>query len=1445
MSVSAFHPVIQQWFHSKFEAPTEAQAAGWPAISRGRHTLIAAPTGSGKTLAAFLTCIDDLIRTGIKEGLSDVTQVVYVSPLKALSNDIQKNLASPLEEISYLAEQAGTPFPEIRTAVRTGDTKPSERQRMAKKPAHILITTPESLYILLTSRSGRAGLRGVQTLILDEIHAVADNKRGSHLMLSVERLCALAERPVTRIGLSATQRPIEQTARFLVGSDNVASDGTPDCLIVDSGHSRSLDLDIHMPPTELGAVATHELWSDTLNTIATLANEHSTSLVFVNTRRLVERVAHQLSERLGQEAVVPHHGSLSRAIRLDAEQKLKSGQVKVCVATASLELGIDIGVVDLVCQIGSPRSIGLLLQRVGRSGHTVGGTPKGRLFPLTRDELVESSALMMAVRRGKLDALSIPSWPLDVLAQQIVATCVSEDWDEDALFELLRRAYPYRELPRVKFDQVVDALSTGYASRLGSRGAFLHRDGINHRVKARRGAGIAAMTSGGAIPDNSNYDVIAEPEESFVGTVNEDFAIESMAGDIFLLGNTPWKIRRVESGRVRVEDARGQSPTIPFWLGEAPGRTQELSDQITEVRDGVDQLLNEPRKAEAWLMAEAGLQEEASRQVVAYLEEGKRVLGLVPTGRRLVAERFFDESGGMQLVIHAPLGARINRAWGMALRKQICRSFDFELQASATDDGVNFSLGPNLSFPIDDVFTYLSSRNVEQILGQAVLQAPVFATRWRWNASRALAILRHTGGRKVPSPLQRMRADDLLAAVFPAQAQCQDNTFQGEVEVPDHPLTFETMRDCLTEATDLEGLRAALVSIEQGEIEVYGKDTVQPSVFAHQILNAMPYAFLDDAPLEERRARAVALRRALPDNTRDLAALDLVAIEEEVRNAWPRVRDSDELHDSLLILGVLPEQVVLKGNRDLLPDDAVGWFAELVEARRAYSLRRMDGSQAWVAAEKLTQALAAFPQCSVEPPPSKEIVNHSQIPADDAVLSLVRGWVECSGPFSSAALSRTLGVDRTDVDYALGQLESEGLILRGRFTPGEMEEEFCDRRILARIHRATIGRLRREIEPVSPAGFVRFLFQWQHVEPGARLQGEGGLLDLIEMLQGFEVAAGAMEPELLAARMLDYEPILLDRLCVGGEVVWGRLAYRRDYSSSTQGRGTLTRATPITLALRESLEWLQDQHPEGESELPGALKETLDLLTRRGASFLSEITASTRRLSTDVEEALWQLVAAGRVTADSMEPLRARINGKPDRGRRATGSRRSGRQRRNSFSRWSLLEAANPQSESLEARARQLLHRYGILFPELLARDSMAPRWRDLVQLLRRMEARGEIRGGRFVGGFVGEQFALPEAVEALRNTIKQEPFGQPVVVSACDPLNLVGILTPGERVPAILGNKIVFKDGVPLCSLESGNLVNRIKEDETVLTKARSMLGLSAVNGARSLEPDELLANY
>ena len=1466
MTLASFHPVIQRWFRSRFDAPTEAQAAGWPAIAQGRHTLIAAPTGSGKTLTAFLTCIDQLVRQGMDAELPDATQVVYVSPLKALSNDIQKNLATPLEEIAALAEEIGTPIPQITTAVRTGDTPSSERQRLAKRPPHILITTPESLYILLTSESGRRGLKHVHTLILDEIHAVADDKRGAHLALSVERLCQLSEEPITRIGLSATQRPLSEMARFLVGNRHIDAEGNPDCVVVDTGSRRKIDLCVELPQQELGPIATHEIWGETLDAIAGLTESHAITLVFVNTRRLVERVAHQVTSRLGEEAVVAHHGSLSRATRWDAEQKLKNGQVKVCVATASLELGIDIGEIDLVCQIGSPRSIGLLVQRVGRSGHTVGGVPKGKLFPLTRDEMLECAALSRAVLQGNLDTFAIRPWPLDVMAQQMVAACSSEDWDEDALFELCQRAYPYRDLPRDKFDQVVESLSQGFAPRLGRNGAHLHRDGINHRLKGRRGARLAALTSGGAIPDNADYDVVADPEGTFVGTVNEDFAIESMAGDIFLLGNTPWKVRRVESGRVRVEDAQGNLPTIPFWLGEAPGRTWELSDEITQLRDGIDRLLDNPQHAEAWLVAEAGTSPEVARQLVAYLIEGKRVLGVVPTANRVVAERFFDESGGMQLVIHAPFGAAINRAWGMALRKRICRTFDFELQATATDDGLNFSLGPSMGFPVGDVFNYLSPNTVDEVLTQAVFQAPVFGTRWRWNASRFLALLRHSGGKKVPAPLQRMRSDDLLAAVFPAQVQCQDNAGPGDIEPPDHPLVFETTRDCLNEAMDLEGLKNVLESIRSGAIEVFAKDTVQPSVFAHQILNAMPYAFLDDAPLEERRARAVSLRRALPEDARDLSALDPEAIRVETAYAWPAIRDADELHDALLTLRVAPLDELASRTETASQEMLRGWLEELAQAGRALRIVQPDGAILWLAAEHAGLAVSVYPDATLEGKVALASLAGRQggdeTDRETAVLHAVRGWAESSGPFTAAEFSGLLHLPQSDIQTAVAGLENEGLALRGNFRPGVAEEEFCDRRILARIHRATVGRLRREIEPVSQSSFMRFLFQWQHAATGWQTSGEGGLLDVIDKLQGFETAAAAWESELLGRRVSDYGPELLDRVCTGGDVVWGRLS-RGGNIASTVGAvpraAPLTRASGITIALRESLDWLLDPAPEGADNLKGAAAEILELLSTRGACFQGDLVARTRRLPSDVEEALWMLAANGLVTCDSVTPLRARVQGNKQRGRpdrnrsRRNGSAASGSvssrisgsqpptsrrprsQRQAGAGRWSLLESFDSSADPLEAKAMQLLHRYGVVFPELMAREKMAPRWRELARTYRTLELRGEIRGGRFVSGFVGEQFALPDAVTALREAHRAPAAGAMEIVSACDPLNLVGIVTPGERVPSQPGNRVVFRDGVPVASLEKGVVVNRSNADADTMTAATNLL----YGPIRPLQPD------
>ena len=1420
--LSQFHPLVRAWFRQRFDAPTEAQAQGWPAIAQGRHTLISAPTGSGKTLAAFLTCLDGLVRAGLDGGLPERTEVVYVSPLKALSNDIQRNLADPLEGIKSLAESSGTPLPEIRVAVRTGDTPASQRQAMAKRPPHILITTPESLYILLTSKSGREALRGARTLILDELHAVAGNKRGSHLSLSVERLCALADGPVTRIGLSATQRPIEEVARFLVGSEAIAADGKADCLVVDTGHAREMDLALELTEDELGPIATHEQWDRILDRMAELVRTHDTTLVFVNTRRLVERVAHQMSKRLGEESVVAHHGSLSQETRHEAEQRLKDGQVKVCVATSSLELGIDIGAVDLVCQVGSPRSIGLLLQRVGRSGHSLGGTPKGRLFPLTRDELLESMALVRGVCSGNLDRLSIPPWPLDVLAQQIVAECASREWDEDALYELSRRAYPYRELPKERYDEVIKMLSNGVAPRQGRRYAYLHRDAVNRKLRGRRGARLAALTSGGAIPDNADYDVILEPENTFLGTVNEDFAIESMRGDVFLLGNTPWRIRRIESGRVRVEDARGAAPSVPFWLGEAPGRTTELSDELSDLREQLYQRI-EAGDGLRWLVEELGFSRDAAEQACAYVAEGVRILGNVPTKKRIVAERFFDESGGMQLVVHSPFGSRINRAWGMAMRKEICRTFDFELQAAATDDGISLALGPSLSFPLQEVFRYVRSHKAEKVLTQAILQAPIFGIRWRWDASRSLALLRFSGGRKVPAPLQRMRSDDLLAAVFPEQVACQDNAPPGDIEVPDHPLVFETMRDCLTEAMDVDGFKQVLESIDRGDIEVFARDTTQPSVFSHQILNAMPYAFLDDAPLEERRSRAVALRRALPEDARDLGSLDTAAIENAARDAWPVVRDADELHDALLTLGMLPEADIARGAEPGEAEQWQTWFQDLVKDGRATVAHYGDDRSAWVATECVPLMEAALHDVRFEPAPPALSQQEGRPTEEEAELTLVLGRVESTGPFTAEELAQDLGLRRGAVDIALAHLEATGGILRGRFTPGCNQEEFCDRRILARIHRDTIARLRREVEPASAAAFMQFLLRWQHGSAAWQTRGEGGLLEAIEQLQGFEAAAGAWESDILPFRVADYRATMLDDLCLAGEVVWGRFSRRQSAGETQVSRSTLSRNVPISLGLREALPWLLDQASANGGQPVGAAAAVLEFLSERGASFLPDIIAGTRRLPSEVENALWQLAASGLATTDGFRTVRGMVDGTTKRVQRSSRFRRRPR-RRLPTSRWSLLQAGRAPEDVKEARAAQLLRRYGIVFPEVLARETLAPRWRELLQVYRRAEARGEIRGGRFVAGFVGEQFALPEAVEKLRTLRKARPDGRLLTLSACDPLNLAGILTPGPRVPALLGNRVAFRDGMPVASLQGGALQWHSEPDEATRSEVSDL---------------------
>jgi ATP-dependent helicase Lhr and Lhr-like helicase len=1440
MPLPQFHPAVQAWFSATFpHGATQAQLDAWPAIAGGGHALIAAPTGSGKTLAAFLASIDSLMREGAAGGLRDVTRVVYVSPLKALSNDIQRNLDAPLAGISAELIRLGLQAPAIRAMVRTGDTSQIERAAMRRTPPHILVTTPESLYLLLTSLSGREMLSTVRTVIVDEIHAVAQTKRGAHLALTLERLAANAAQPVQRIGLSATQKPIEEVAQFLVGKpapagktgDNEkaprngdlfpdsassprSSPGTS-CTIVNTGHIRERDIALVMPLAPLESVMSGEVWATVYDQIAQLINEHHTTLVFANTRRMVERVSRHLAERLGETAVAAHHGSLSKETRFDAEQRLKAGELKVMVATASLELGIDIGDVELVCQLGTPRSISVFLQRVGRANHSVNGVPKGRIFPSSRDELIDCTALLDSVRRGELDRLRIPDHPLDVLSQQIVAEVSAREYGEDELFDLVRRAHNYRELPRADFDAVVRMLADGISTKRGRRSTYLHRDAVNKVLRARKGARLTAITCGGAIPDNADYQVIMEPAGIFVGTLNEDFAIESMAGDVFQLGNTSYRVLRVEAGKVRVEDAKGQPPSIPFWLGEAPARTDELSASVSRLRAEIEALL--PEVTAESIARTIDIVEEryrlprpAAHQLVEYLAGAKAVLTRLPTLDTLVFERFFDESGGMQLIIHAPYGARINRAFGLSLRKKFCRTFNFELQAAATEDAIVLSLGETHSFELASVARFLNSKTVEETLIQAMLDSPMFTARWRWNASISLAIRRASGGKRTPPQIQRMAAEDLIAVVFPDQIACAEN-LSGPREIPDHPLVKQTLWDCLHEAMDITGLQKLLRGLESGEIKVVARDLPQPSPLAAEILNARPYAFLDDAPLEERRTNAVAQRRWLdPETASDMGKLDPAAIAQVREQAWPDAGTSDELHDALNSLGVITREEGASAGWNRLLDG-------LIDSNRATRLAT-GGREFWVCAECLPLIMPIYPGATLDPPITApvEIAAARTWTREAAITELVRNRLQGLGPVTARDLAESLALETPDVGIALVELEGEGFVLRGRFTEegsaaeavqeGDATLEWCERRLLARINRYTIKTLRAEIEPVSAADFMRFLFEWQGVTRQPKAEGVESLAAVITQLEGYEVPAAAWESDVLAARLNEYDPHWLDSLCLSGRALWARLTPAKSATAAP------VRTTPVALLTRRNWSLWNSlaATPREEMQLSHAARALYDYFIAHGASFFDDLVSGTNLLRSQAETALGELVSSGLVNADSYSGLRALLIPSDKRRQLIARRRRIALFGLEDAGRWSLIrKAAAPNKndpEALEQVANILLRRYGVVFRRVLEREAdWLPPWHALLRVFRRLEAQGKIRGGRFVAGMAGEQYALTDAVTAMRAVRRQEAKGDLVSLSGADPLNLTGIVTPGARVPALTNNRVLYRDGVPVATHAAG----------------------------------------
>ena len=1425
MPLESFHPIVRQWFNQNFSGPSEIQSLAWPEIGNRRDVLLSAPTGSGKTLAAFLAVLNNLFERCLDGTLDDRTQVVYVSPLKALSNDIHRNLQLPLKGIKALLEQNGHPEVDVRAMVRTGDTPSTERAKMVRTPPHVLVTTPESLYLLLTSNGGREMLSDARTLIVDEIHAVAGNKRGAHLSISMERLARLSRNPLHRIGISATQKPIDRMARFLTG-------GAESCAVLNIGHRRELELEIELPESPLTAVMANEVWEEIHQSLERTIARHQTTLIFVPTRSMTERLSHHLSERLGPEVVSAHHGSMSREKRLDAETRLKAGALRALVATGSLELGIDVGAIDLVVQIGSPKAIATLLQRVGRSGHTLEGTPRGKLYPLTKDELVEAVALLHSVRLGELDSLPFPSKPLDVLAQQIVAEVACEDNTADTLFDLVRRSFIYRDLSREAFNGVIQMLVDGFTFRRGTRRSYLHFNPVTQTLRAKKGARLNATVSGGTIPDQFDYDVRLEPSGVQIGSVHEDFAVESLPGDIFQLGTASWRILKVETGKVRVEDADGLPPTMPFWIGEAPGRSAELSTAVSRVREEVSaridlgQIDGEAsgewkRDAAAWLTDDVGTTAEAADQVVAYLAATKASLDLVPSQKHIVLERFFDEVGDQHLVIHSVFGNRLNRAWGLALRKRFCRKFNFELQAAANEESLVLSLGPTHSFPLKEVVDYLNDRTVREVLVQALLDAPMFQARWRWNASTALAVLRRRGGERVPPQIQRSDAEDLLALIFPDQLACLEN-IPGDREVPDHPLVYQTIHDCLHEAMDVDALEGLLQRIHIGDVEVSARDLREPSPMSESILNARPYAFLDDAPLEERRVQAVRTRRWLePEDARKLGKLEKGAIQAVRAEAWPDVTDADELYDVLVMHGFLTDSEISESGdgrwRPLL--------SSLIESGQAASAEPAGGPKLWIAVERIPQFQVLYPDAVNA---SATVVHDSirEFSSEDpeqVLTDVIRGRLELLGPTTASAISSDMGLSTHRIDQALVALETEGFAIRGHFSPdlpADAETEWCERRLLARIHRYTLEKLRRAIKPISSSDYIRFLLRWHGLTGGARKEGAEALNGALDQLDGFSCPAIAWESDILPSRIKDYDHNWLDTCCLSGKTTWGR--YLR--VQNNRAGNTPIRTTPITLVNRATFVAWPFRPPEScDPVLTPSAQRVFECLEAGGALFYHDVIARSKMLKSEVESAIAELVAAGLLTCDSFAGLRAllipekfKVRSRRNRGP-VFGMEQAGR--------WSVIQAETEDPADIEKCARILLKRYGVVFRRVLARETGIPPWRDLVRVLRRMEDRGEVRGGRFVERW-GEQYALPEAITVIRSLKREKKRGELVSVSACDPVNLVGIVTPGKRLPATPGNRILYRDGEPVARYEGKAVHFETKLDpETAWTLEKSLI--------------------
>ena len=1473
--LAVFSESTRAWFTSAFLAPTAPQSEGWPAIAAGDHTLVCAPTGTGKTLAAFLWAIDRLMsQDGAVSGGG--TRVLYVSPLRALAVDVEKNLRTPLHGIRLAAERLGGAVHEPTVGVRTGDTSADERRRLVRRPPNILITTPESLFLMLTSQA-RATLATIEHVIIDEIHAVAASKRGAHLMVSLERLEEICERSPQRIALSATQRPLDEIARFLGGftAGPTGSAVPRPVTVIDAGARKELDVEVVVPvadmaslgetvepPASAGAAAgplRRSIWPAIHPRLLELVQSHQSTLIFANARRLAERLAARLNElhtdgqdreaeqqaptatdgpgaagpmhvgesiesllqapppvplgdeqvgagaTEGAELVKAHHGSVSRQRRLLIEDELKRGELRGLVATSTLELGIDMGAVDLVVQVASPGSVASGLQRIGRAGHRVGEPSRGRIFPKHRADLLEAAAVVERMHLGEVEHTRYLRNPIDVAAQQIVAMCAMDDWPIEQLSAVLRRCAGFVELSDEVLNSVLELLSGTYPaeefSELRPRVVWDRAGGV---LRGRAGAQRLAVTNAGTIPDRGLFGVFL-PDGTRVGELDEEMVYESRVGETFLLGATTWRIMDITFERVVVTPAPGELGKMPFWHGDGPGRPIELGravgSLVRELRSAGDADAVATR-----LRQRCGLDETAAANLVAYLEDQAAATGAVPDDRTVVVERFRDEIGDWRVCVLTPFGARVHAPWGVALQARLREAWGTDVDLMWGDDGIVMRLPEAIDeLPVDDLL--FDPDEIQELVVGRLPETSMFASRFRECAARALLLPRRRPDQRTPLWQQRQRAADLLSVA---------------AKYPSFPILLETTRECLNDVFDLPALVELMGDLRSRRIRVVAVDTPQASPFAQSLLFSWiaVYMYEGDAPLAERRAAALALDRDLlrdllgAEELRELLDAGVIAdVELELQRlvTGGQARDADEIHDLLRVLGPLTLDELAARSAPSAGSDAervAGWVRTLVEQRRAMQVRLAGREVVADAADAARLRDAAGAALPVGLPAS------STEPVEDPLGDLCVRYARTHGPFLVRDVARWLGVGEQPVAARLASLVAGGRLLRGEFRPGGADREFCDAEVLRRIRRRCLAALRQEVEPVPPEALARFLPAWQGV--GGRRRGVDALADVVAQLQGAPLAASVLEADVLACRMAGYKPADLDQLCTSGEIVWvgaGALG-------PTDGR--------VRLAFREQAALLVPAAEPCEGAVHDALRNRL---RDRGASFWGDLVAAAQAASLpyDTETvlaALWDLVWAGEVTNDSLAPLRSRIAGQP-RSRARRPPSRGGRSRRgrlrlgglsttgppSAAGRWSLVEPLlSPQpaaTESALARAHQLLDRYGVVTRETALGEGTDGGFAGVYPVLKALEERGEARRGYFVAGLGAAQFALPGAVDRVRGDRMPEPDAAPVVLAATDPAQPYGAAlawpeSPG-RPARTAGAHLVLADGMPLVVLERG----------------------------------------